>query len=271
MHSEKGSLKNLFDSLFFHRQLIWELTRRDFSDRYVGQILGTVWAIINPLIFIFIYIFIFAFVFKLDITAQGGRFDYPVYILAGLIPWLQLTDAMSRSVTSITMNGDLVKQVIFPIELLPIKSVLTSFITQIVLIGVVIIYVILKYGVVQSMYWGIPVLFVFELLAMIGMGFLLSAVAVFFRDLKDIITAFSMIGIYIIPVLYLPDMVPQSLRLFLYLNPFSYPIWCFQDVFYYGSLAHPVAWLVFGIGSIAIFIGGYRVFTLLREYFGNVL
>jgi len=271
MHLEIGTFKELFKTIIYHRQLIWELTRRDFSDRYVGQVLGTIWAVINPLLFVFIYIFIFAFVFKVNINLKGGQFDYPVYILAGLIPWLQMIEAMAKSVSSITSNGELVKQVIFPIELLPIKSVLTSFITQIILIGMVIIYIILKYGVISSMYWDIPVLFMFELLAMIGIGFLLSAIAVFFRDMKDIITAFSMIGIYIMPVLYLPDMVPQNLRVFLYLNPFSYLIWCFQDVFYFGSFAHPFAWLVFIIGSVVIFLLGFRIFTLLRGFFGNVL
>jgi lipopolysaccharide transport system permease protein len=255
-----------------HRQLTIEMTKREIGERYAGQVLGVFWAIGHPLILMAVYLFIFGFVFKARI---GGTrelpFDYTVYILSGLIPWLAFQESMAKSSTVITANASLVKQVVFPIEVLPVKAVLASLLMHLVASFILILYVFIKYRYLYFTYLLWPVIFFFQVLAMIGVSFMLSAMGSYFRDLKDFVQVFSVVGMYLMPIVYLPKWVPEIFRPILYLNPFSYMAWCYQDVLYFGRFEHPWAWPVFILESLVIFCVGYRVFRKAKVYFGNVL
>ncbi len=117
----------------------------------------------------------------------------------------------------------------------------------------------------------LPVLLVFQIMAMIGVSYVLSAVGVYIRDTKDFIQVFLVIGVYLVPTFYLPTAVPTEFRVLLLLNPFSHMVWCFQDVLYYGRFEHPWSWPVFFITSVVTFVAGASVFRRLRVTFGNVL
>ena len=106
---------------------------------------------------------------------------------------------------------------------------------------------------------------------MLGMAFLLSAAGAYFRDLKDFVQVFTIVNLYLMPVFYLPMWVPALFKPVLYINPFSYMIWCYQDVLYYGNIEHPWAWTVFAIGSVLVFLTGYYLFRRLKVVFGDVL
>ncbi len=255
-----------------HRQLTWAMTRREISDRYAGQVLGTLWAVGHPLALMGIYVFIFGYVFRLKI---GGTrelpLDYTTYLLAGLIPWMAFQESMAKGATAIVGNANLVKQVVFPIEVLPVKGVLSSFSTQLVASGLLAAYVLVSHGGLTWTWLLLPALFFFQALAMIGVAYVLAAVAAYFRDVKDFVQVFCIAGMYLMPVAYLPEMVPRLFRPWLYLNPFSYLAWCYQDACYFGRFQHPWAWPVFVGGSLGMFYLGYRVFRKLKVCFGSVL
>ncbi len=255
-----------------HRQLTWEMTKREISDRYAGQLFGLFWAVGHPLALIAVYVFIFAYVFKMKI---GGTLemplDYTTYLLCTLIPWMSFQETMNKASTAITGNANLVKQVVFPIEILPIKTVISSVVTQLILTIILIIYVLITHKSLLWTYLLIPIPVFFQVLSMIGVSYILSSVGAYFRDLKDLTQVFCLIGMYVMPIFYLPDQVPRIFRPLLYLNPFSYLAWCYQDIFYFGRLDHWWAWLVFIVLSVIIFSSGYRVFRKLKVMFGNVL
>jgi len=255
-----------------HRQLTWEMTKREITDRYAGQALGAFWTIGHPLILMAVFVFIFAVVFQQKI---GGTrelpLDYVTYLLCGLIPWMSFQESMNKAATVIISNAGLVKQVVFPIEILPVKGVIASFLTQIISTIVLIIYVLINHGYLPWTYILIPVLLILQVMAMIGVSYVLSSVGAYFRDLKDFIQVFCIVGMYVMPIFYLPAQVPRLFRPILYINPFSYLTWCYQDIFYFGRFEHWWAWLVFIFLSIVIFSGGYRVFRKLKIMFGNVL
>lgn len=266
------AFQELISLLTKHRELTWELAKREIRERYSGQFFGTLWAIGHPLALTLVYIFIFAFVFR---TRVGGSLDMPLdytsYMLAGLIPWLTFQESMGKASTAITANSHIVKQVIFPLEVLPVKSVLATLVSEIVFLALLIIYTLLTNHALPWTYVLLPILFVFQIFAMIGVSYLLSAIGAFFRDIKDVVQVFLSIAFFILPILYLPEAVPTTVRYILYLNPFSYMVWCFQDILYFGRFAHPWAWLVFGIMSLVLFVIGYRTFRKLKILFGDVL
>ena len=262
----------LFKLLMRHRELMFELARRDISDRYVGQALGLFWAALHPLFLMALYVFVFAFVFKTKVgDSQEMPLDYTTYILVGLIPWMAFQESMNKSCSAITTNASLVKQVVFPIEVLPAKGVLSSLLPQFVSTGMLILYVLLTARYVPVTYLLLPALLLLQLMAMMGASYLLSAIGTYFRDIKDFVQIFGTVGMYAMPVFYLPGWVPKIFLPVIYINPFSYLIWCYQDALYFGKINHPWAWLINIFLSFTVFILGYRLFRKLKPGFGNAL
>lgn len=264
---------HLRGSLFLrHRLLIWEMAKREHSDRYSGSVLGLVWAIGHPLFLMSVYVVVFGYVFRVRV---GGTHDLPLdytaYLMAGYLPWMAFLESMSKACVTITASANLVKQVVFPVEVLPLKGAVAAVVTQLVGTAFLVAYVFVVHGTAWWTYLLFPILLGLQLLAMAGVALALAAIGPFFRDIKDLVQVASVAGVYLMPVVFLPEWVPNVLRPLLYLNPFSYMVWCYQDVFYFGRLQHPAAWLVFAAGSLAAFAGGRWVFARLKIYFGNVL
>ncbi|AKQ58008.1 ABC transporter permease [Bordetella hinzii] len=266
------ALVEIWRTLFQQRALVREMTRRELYDQYVGQVLGVLWVVGYPFIQIAVYVFIFGFVFK---AKMGGTLemplDYTAYILSGLLAWVGFQQALARSATALTSQTNLVQQVVFPIEVLPVRAVLSSFTGQLIALGFLVLYVLFTHGSLFWTYLLLPVLILFQFMAMLGVGFALAALNPFLRDIKDFVTVYSMIGIYALPVVYSPEWVPAMFKPIIYANPVSYMIWCYQDVLYFGRIAHPIAWVVFLLGAPIALALGYRVFRGVKPYVGNVL
>ncbi len=255
-----------------HRQLTIEMARRELHDRYLGQVFGVVWALLHPLVLMAVYVFVFAFVFKVRLGGTTAMpLNYTVYLLSGLIPWLTFQESLAKSSTVIPANASLVKQVIFPVEILPVKGVLASLVTQTLFLVLLSLYVLVAFARIPGTYLLLPALIFLQGLFMLGAAYLVSAVSVFFRDVKDVVQVFAVTGVYLVPTFYLPESVPRAFRPVLYLNPVSYLIWCYQDVLFYGRIEHWWAWAALTAMSLALFYAGYRAFSLLRTMFGNVL
>lgn len=253
-------------------ELAWEMTKRELTDRHAGQFIGVVWAVSHPLVQMGVFVFIFAYVFVARMVGvEDVPYDYTTYILCGLIPWLTFNDVLSKGVSSITGNANLVKQLVFPQEILPVKTVWASCLAYLLGMAALILYVLIRYGSLPWTFALVPVLFAFQLLLMMGTCFLISSLGAYFRDLKEFIQIFCMVSVYFLPITYQPTMVPDVFRPVIYANPFSYMIWCYQDACYFGRFESPWAWPIYIGFSISTFVLGYRTFRKLKPYFGNVL
>jgi homopolymeric O-antigen transport system permease protein len=255
-----------------YRSLIWELTRREIAERYVGQVLGVAWAVGHPLIAIGVYIFVFAYVFGMRMGGDSdASFDYTTFLLSGLIPWLTFADILNRSCNSVTSNAGLVKQILFPVEILPIKTVTAALVNQLVATVGLFIYILAVHGFIRPLSITLPGIFAVEVIGLIGVAYALSSLTVFFRDLKDVVLVFTGIGMYISPTLFSEASIPQAFYIVMLFNPFSYIAWVYQDAVFYGRIMHPWAWLVFIILNLAFLSLGFRLFRILRPSFGDVL
>lgn len=258
--------------LLSHRRLLAEHLRRELFEQHVGHMMGGIWLIVHPIFLMGVYVFVFAFVFQARI---GGTrelpLDYTSYILSGVIPWLMVQQALGKSCTALTQNASLIKQVVFPIELLPAKAVLTTLVPFALMTVVLVIYVLITHGGLHLTYLLLPVLVAALMIGLLGIAFFLSAVTVFVRDVQDLVNMFLTAGLFMLPIIYLPEWVPAVFRPIIYINPFSYIIWCFQDVLYFGRFEHPWAWPVMILGGITLYVLGSRSFQALKPYFGDAL
>jgi lipopolysaccharide transport system permease protein len=255
-----------------HRSLCGELVKRELTGQYAGQLLGSFWIIGHPVALLLTYIFVFVFVLKVRIT-QGIDLprDYTNYILAGLVPWLAIAQLLGRSCTALIGQANIVKQVVFPIEVIPIGGAIVSLVPLVVGSVAIVLYQLLS-GQRASWLLVLAPVFLLEFFAFLcGVALFLSAITPFFRDMKDFVMVFVTAGVYLIPAFYLPSWVPALFVPALFVNPFSYPIWVFQDIFYFGRIEHPYAWAIFLILSLASLSFGFRLFQRLKPYVANAL
>lgn len=261
----------LFGSINKHRRLLFEMARRDVSDRYAGQVLGAVWAIVHPVMTILVFIFIFAVVFGVKVESQLDiPGDHTLYMLAGLVPWLIIADVLSRSTTIVSSQASLVKQVVFPVEILPVKMVLASLPTFVIGFAGMAIYGI-AVGRVSPALLLYPIAALPLYLFLLGIAFALSAVGVFLRDVRELVQMYTLVGMYVAPIVYFMDWVPERLRFVVYMNPITVFIETFHDAAYYGGIRSWLIWLIaLGLGCLATWFGA-MVFARLKPYFGSYL
>jgi len=254
-----------------HRELVFELAKRELRDRHVGQMLGVIWAYGHPLLLMLIYSFLFAYVFPTRYAAHADEHpDFAVSVLSGVVPWLAFQEVLARSTTILPSHASLVKQIVFPVEVLPIKTAIASAVVYSVALAFTIGYAGLS-GTLTRMVLTVPFLVATQLIAMMGVAFLLSALGIFFRDLRDIVTVFCSINLFAQPILYNPYALPDVMRWVFMVNPFSYQVWCWQDALFHGRLAHPVAWVLYPAGACLTLVLGWGIFSRLKHEFGDAL
>lgn len=260
----------LFHSIRRHWGLVVEMARREIVDMHAGQTAGIVWLIVHPILFFAVYAFLFGSVFNVRIR-NGAPSDYLIYLFSGLVPWLITQDVMSRSATVMIANTSIVKKVMFPVEVLVAKTVLASASVQFVLFFVVVAYIVIAKAALPAVFLLFPVVLLLHLLLLCGLALLLSSITPYFRDVPEFVRLFCSVNVYLMPVVYLPEMVPDVLKVVLAANPFSYLIWCYQDILYFGEIRHPGAWAALAVFASGVLAVGSFVFVRLRSHFGSVL
>ena len=267
-----GHVHPLRSLVTVHRELLWEMTKRDFAERYARHWLGTVWVVAHPLFLMGLYLLVFAVIFKPQLQSNPAMSgDYAAFLLAGLVPWLTFQEAMNRSCGSIVGQAGLVKQVVFPLHVLPAAQVLAAGAGQVISLAALVAYLLIKYQGLPATWALLPILAILQVCAMLGVGFMLAAISVYLRDLKEVVLVFGAIGIYLMPVFYPVEWAPAAIRVLLYLNPFTYMTWCYQDALSAGRFDHPAAWVLYPLLSFGMLFIGSRMFDRMKAYFGSVL
>ncbi len=257
-----------------HRRLLYEMAKRDLSDRYAGQILGTIWAVINPILTITVFVILFGVIFRLKAESlEIGTIpqDHTLYMLAGLIPWLVASDVMGRSPMLIVGQAALVKQVVFPLEVLPAKMVLASLPMFVICLSGLFVYTYILYGFIPWSFWGVVPASLIMYIALFGLAYFLSSLGVLLRDTKDLVGVYLFVGLYMAPVFYYMDWVPAVLRKVIYLNPATWFIKCFQDAFFYGFSSGWQPWLIASGLSVLCLLVGCCFFVRFKHQFGNFI
>jgi lipopolysaccharide transport system permease protein len=243
---------------------------REITDLHSGQTGGLLWVLAHPLLLFAVYSFLFTVVLKVRI-GSGSPADYTLYLFSGLAPWFLTQDVMTRATHVLPSNVTIVKKVMFPLEALVAKSVLASLIAQSVMLGLVLISVLIVRDTLPASILLLAILVPLHLSLLWGIALALSSITPYFRDTAELVRMFLTVGIFLVPVMYLPQMVPGSLQFIIILNPFSYLIWCYQDALYFGQILHPMSWLVTAVFSAFCLMLGSFIFLRLRHHISSIL
>jgi lipopolysaccharide transport system permease protein len=250
--------------LLAYRELIVNLTLRDLRLKYKRSTLGVAWSLLNPLFMMAIYTAIFSVFLRVVNVA-----NYWALVLGGLLAWLFFANAIGSATTAFAHSANLISKVYFPIEALPLASVLSNFINF--LISLVVLLVIL---VVAGIHLGpslvlLPVILAAQLALTLGLALFIATITVYFRDLEHLVTLGLTALFYLTPVLYPLDAaaLPHGAQRYipiLLANPLAWLLESYHAVLFYGRWPQPGQFSLMLLSAVIALVGGYTVFLKLR-------
>ena len=246
----------------FH--LLYQLIRRDFSARFTGSALGLAWAILQPLSLVVLYWFVFTFMIS---RGPSGDDRYVYFLIAGLIPWIGFNEGIMRATTSIVDSAAVVRRLAFQSELLVVVPNASAIIFELIGLGLFLIFLIVT-GSVSRYIWLLPLAVLCQFVLQVGIGWMLAALYVFFRDLTQILGFLLSILFYLSPILYT---AAGRFEKFFVWNPMTPLLGLFRSAML-GSALPPGGSIVFlvVVASVA-FIGGLSFFRRTQPTIADLI
>jgi lipopolysaccharide transport system permease protein len=267
--SEKPGISRLLQ----HQDLLIRFTVRAIERQTKGSWLGILWVLVNPLLSLALYTVVFGMIMGGDfrVRADAGAFDYPLGIFIGLSVLGLITETMGSSPTTILSSQNLVKKVVFPLYLLPMANVGSIFFKTLMsallaLIGVQAVGPGLSW---QALWF--PVILMPILFLALGLGWLLSALGVYFRDSPQLTSFFAMALFYASAVFYPSHIIPPSIYTYLKWNPVLQAVELSRDVLLWDIPLDPQKLLFVWVVGLAGAVAGFFSFQALRSGFADVL
>jgi len=257
-------------NLLRYRGLISSLVARELKARYRGSVFGFLWSFINPLLLLLIYSFVFTTVIPNQVE---GVQPYALFMFCGILPWTWFATSLSDGAGSLLAGGNLIKKVLFPAEVLPIVSVLANMVHFFFGLTILVVFLLVyrHYPSPSDLLW-FPVAIVVQLIFATALALLLAALAVHFRDIRDILANVLTLWFFATPIIY-PWFQPnvQKYHALFNANPFTHLAIAYQEILFFGRIGHWRWLLALGAASIALFLACYWVFDRLRDSFAEAV
>lgn len=255
----------VFKNLYDYRELLKSSIKKDIGGKYKNSVLGVLWSFLYPLLQIAVYAIVFPLIMKSNME------HYTVFVCTGLIPWNFFSTAISRSSFTMIENGNIIKKVYFPREILPI-SVVTSEAVNFIISTIIILCFVLGSGMgfsAEVLFY--PIVLLVQYILLIGISFFVSSITVYFRDLQHFIGIALQLLFYATPIVYAANLIPESYQWILRLNPMTYIIDGFRAIFYYQQQPNFVELGLTLLLGIVLCVLGYLLFSKLQKKFAEEL
>lgn len=265
-----SSLPSLMRSIFRHRAMILALALRDLESRYAGTMGGALWTFAHPLAVVVIFYFVFAIGFR----AQGPA-DTPfiLWFVCGLVPWFFFNETLLAITNSITRNAHLVKKTVFPTEILPTVHLASGLfphaIFMLILAGMLAFFKI----PFLAERLGVAYFLACNCALLLGLGWMLSALQVFYRDIAQGLAIILNLWFWITPIVWSPDIMPVEYRGLMFYNPVFYIVEGYRGMLSFETIAWPSAsatayfWFI----TALLFLAGSYTFRRLKPEFPDVM
>jgi lipopolysaccharide transport system permease protein len=255
--------------LWAYRELIYFLTWRDILVRYKQAVIGVVWAILQPLLTMVVFTLVFNR--GLGVSSSSPQIPYAIFSFSGLVPWQFFAGALTRSGVSLVGNSNLLTKVYFPRLVMPISSVLGGLL-DLAISFVVLLLLMAGYGIAPT--WHIvflPLFVLFAFAAAVAVSLWLSALNVLYRDVQYVIPLLVQLWLFVSPVIYPIDQIPQGLRFAFALNPMTGVIGGFRWALL-GQPFPPGGYLWISLAVVAtLLVTGVMYFKRMERVFADVV
>ena len=257
---------NTLKELYAYRQMIFSLVKRDLRGRYKGSALGFLWTFINPLLQLLVYTIVFSVIMKSSIE------KYYLFLFVALVPWLFFSTCLTGGCNCIFAQQDMVKKIYFPREVLPLSYAISQFINMLLTFIIIFMVILISgIGINIKAFLFLPLIMLVEFILALGITLLSSALTVYFRDLAYILGIISMIWMYLTPIIYSVDQIPNNIVTIFNINPMTPIVLAYRDILYYKSvpelstLGHALI-----LGIIILLVGCFA-FNKLKRHFAEEL
>lgn len=264
-----GSLATLYDK----RWLIKYLAQRQWSRRYQSSHLGLVWALLSPLMMVAMLTLIFSEVLGIKFREVTGdsTLNFGLYLYCGLIPFLAYSEALTTGVNVIRRNSNLVQGVVFPLEILPMTSIITSLIQSMFGVGaLMLVLMVLEH----RLHWTallLPLVIVPQLLFTLGLSYLMAVAGTYMPDIRETLRAVVRATFFITPILWPTGRVPEDWRFLVDYNPLAVLVNAYRDLILEGELPGLESALYFTLFAAALFVVGLFVFDRVKHNFADLV
>jgi ABC-type polysaccharide/polyol phosphate export permease len=247
--------------IYQNRELIWALALKELHVRYKRSVLGFLWALLHPLFMMVILTVVFSSFVRFPVE------KYAVFLISMLLPWIFFSQALTYSVECLVSNGELLKKVRVAKSVFPVAVVLSNTINFLLSLLPLTLLVLVLHFPLHWTWIYLPIPMMGLLMFILGCGFFLSAVNVYFRDMSHILQIILSGWFYFSPIMFSPEFLPEHYRIFFRLNPMLYILNGFRLAIYYGQLPtlQSVAASI-TIGAMTLFLG-YSFFRRVEHTF----
>lgn len=257
--------------LWRYRNLVAQLTRRELAARYRGSALGTVWALLVPLLMLCLYTYVFSMVFKARWgTQDGGKGLVALTLFAGLVPFNMFSEVVGGAPGVIVGSANYVKRVVFPLELLPLVKFASALVQGMISAGVLVLGLAVQ-GALHPTLVLLPLAWLPLLLLMLGSGYFLAALGVFLRDTAQAVQVVLPFLFFLTPIVYPLEAVPSNLLVVVWLNPIAHVV---EDCRRAALFGVPLNWRALALntlGGAVVAFAGFLFFMKSKRAFHDAL
>jgi len=262
----------MFDSLWTHRELVWQLTRREVLGRYRGSLFGVAWAVGNPLLMLAVYTLVFGYIFRarwgVGVDTTG---EFALVLFCGLTVFGIFSEVVSRAPALILSNPNYVKKVLFPIDCLPWVLLGAALFHAIASLAVLLLANLVLRG---ALYWTVvllPLVLLPLLLFAVGLAWVLASLGVYLRDIGHLVNALVTVLLFLSPVFYPASSLPEPARRLLMLNPLTAVLESSRAVLLWGQSPDWLLLLPCTVAGGVVAWLGWLWFDRTRTGFADVL
>jgi lipopolysaccharide transport system permease protein len=242
--------------------------------RYRGSYLGTLWALIIPLLMLGIYTFVFSMVLQAKWETHPTapeRVQFALTLFAGLIPFTVFSEVLNRAPTLILQVPNYVKKVVFPLEILPLAVLNAALVHSLISIVILMVGIFLCLGIISPMIVFLPLAYVPLILLCAGLGWFLASLGVYVRDIGQSIGFIVQVLFFMSPIFYPVTAVPEPFRMALYLNPLTVIVENFRRLLLWRQPLAWQLWALWTLGTAILALLGYIWFRKTQEGFADVM
>lgn len=263
--STLSSCLQAFQPIWRYREVLWNTTVGELRQRYAGSLVGLFWLALSPMLLMAFYSFVYLVVFRIRPTAMTEH-EYVLYMLAGLIPFLGLSEALAFGSGSLSFNKAILLNTVFPSELVPVRAVLVSQASTAVGLALTVLVAVFM-GKLSWTILLVPLIWLLQVMFVMGIVWVLALASLVFRDIQQSLTFVMMALMVVTPIAYTVDMVPRAVRAVVYVNPLSYFVLAFHDLIVFGRAPSVVTGTIIVSLALLSYGAGFRIFQRAKKVF----
>ena len=272
--AQPTSLAALGKSLWRNRQLIRQMTKREVVGRYKGSAMGLTWSFFNPVFMLVVYTFVFSEIFKARWGGIGGdssKTQFALILFVGMIILTLFSEVFNRAPGLILANVNYVKKVVFPIEILPVIAMLVALFHSLISLGVLLAAFACFNGYLHWTAIFTPLILLPLIIITTGLAWILASLGVFLRDVGQLVGIISTVLMFLSPVFYPLNAVPEKFRPIIMANPLTFIIEQAREVLIWGHVPNWSGLAFYTLAATVVAWAGYAWFQKTRKGFADVL